>query len=142
MKVRPGPELVGRQYMKRFGLALAQASSSSAGRRLHAVGHVFEQRTGGVVVDDDAEAVTLDLVQSQSGGLVIRLDIGEFIGKIGQDLQPELLFEPGCEPVAAGQDEVEIRPPASCCALILLASSGAGAFTKAMRETSLGLAAR
>ena len=30
MKVRPGPELAGRAYMNRLGLALAQASNSSA----------------------------------------------------------------------------------------------------------------
>ena len=30
MKMRPGPELAGRAYMKRFGFCLAQASRSSA----------------------------------------------------------------------------------------------------------------
>ena len=110
MKVRPGPEFAGRAYMKRFGLALAQARSSSAvpGTLFTRSGAYSSSGPRRIIVDHDAETLALGSVKVQRRGLVILLEARQAVGVGGQKLQPEILLEPGRETVAARQNHVEV----------------------------------
>ena len=93
MKVRPGPELAGLAYMKRCG---------------HPVRQVFQQRTRGIVVHHHAEALALGGVQGKRGWLQHQCEIRQGGRVIGQQAQPLLVLEPGCQAVAAGQHQVDV----------------------------------
>ena len=145
MKVRPGPELAGRAYMKRSGMRARPVEQRLGGARRvgDPVRQVFQQRAGRVVVHHHAVALALRPVQRQRRRLVDRRR-----GRAG-GRRARAAASPTARPRArrparrcrSAPDRYRSAPPpvARCS---LAASSGAGALLKVSRASASGCAAR
>ena len=140
MKARPGPELAGRAYMKRLGLAFAQSSSSWRGRRRRdLVGHVFEQRPGRVEHDARRPGSLRERLHLRGAGQIDLVELGQLVGEIGQHLRPQLLLDAGRQRVDAGQHDVDVDAVGVLLRLDLAGQLRRGRFGEGDLGDELGL---
>ena len=142
MKVRPGPELAGRAYMKRFGIGLGPGEQFLGGgrRRLAPCRACIRAaaRTGRRRRTRPGSAAR-PCIFARAGQVDV-VELGQLGRVVGQRSAIQSFWSTPAEsasmPVSTRSMSTRL---ASCCALILPGSSGAGALVKVMRETSFGL---
>ncbi len=143
MNARPGPELAGRAYMKRLGLALAQASSSSVvvGTCLTRSGAYSRSGPPGEVTTMTPWPCASPCIFSAEGSK-ISLSFGRLSAMAGNSSTHNFCSMPAASPSEPVSTMSMSTRPASCCAFNFPGSSGAGAFVKVILETRLGFAFR
>ena len=109
MKVRPGTGIRGTRIDQavRDWPCPGEQFLGGRRRRLHPLGHVFEQRAGWIIGDDDA----LPFRERLHLGGGRQIDVVEFrqCSRIGaEQVDPELLVDAGGQRVRAGQHEVDV----------------------------------
>ena len=143
MKARPGPELAGRAYMNRFGCALRPGQQLVDRRRRRPSprsGMYSSSGPPGHVADDHR------LVPAPAPCIFARrgVSIVREVRQLGRVIASRSGTHSFCSmPAASPSVPVSTMSmstrPASCCALILPGSSGAGAWREADAADQLGV---